>query len=304
MAGFDLQTLGDIDVSGLVKDHESEFSAYMFDRITVDGEFDGAVNGSIRRVESPIGMFSDGGRDAKHAPGAPTPKGEIAMGSVTCALEPYSWAESINHLARKEAERIPDLISKMGRAGGHMVMGSLDKEAARILGGGGAAATSDNLDVYTAGAAWDVIATDARADLEEMVDKLRGGSQGLKFITGWDVLRDLSKNTSMINDTQKKSLSMEALFDELRGIGIEEVVADYVVSQDGARTAPRNYKGLFNGLAALTTGSNLLRADLGPLAYDVYYDDDTRTWFFRAARDADLVRGYAGHTLRVSGNKT
>lgn len=304
MAGFDLKTLGTLDVSGLVKDHESDFAAYMFDRITVEGEFDGTVNGAIRRVESPLGMFSDGGRDAKHAAGAPTPKGEVAMGTITCALDPYSWAEPINHLAKKEAEKIPDLVAKLAKASGHMVMGSLDKEAARIMLGGGDAATSDNLDVYTAAAAWDVIATDARADLEAMVDKLRGGSQGLKFICGWDVLRDLSKNTSMINNTDKKVLRIQDLFDEIQGIGFDEVIADYTVSQDGARTARRNYKGLFKGLAAATTGGNLLRADLGPLVYDIYENKDTRTWYFRAARDADLVRGYSAHTLRVVGNKT
>ena len=205
-------------------------------------------------------------------------------------------------MTKKNVENIPGLLDKIAASSGHMVLGQLDKDLRTILTGGGSSGTSDNLTEKACSATWKTISTDARVDIESVIDALRRGSKGVVAVAGWDVLRTLSKNTSIINNGDRVRAGWMEVQEALLEMGIERVIVDTSVQQNGERQAARSYKGILDGVFALTTAENMILGELNALNYDIYEDKDRRTFYFRAAMDVDIVRGYAEHGYYFSGH--
>jgi hypothetical protein len=298
MMSFNIGTLSNVNLGLLLEDHEAKFADYLYRKICVVESVD-HPEGTMDRWEYPLGMFADGNRDAKHAPGTPTPKGNSAMGTVQYSIDPYSWAESVNHIAKRSLEARGTALDKIAVAAGHMVHGRADKELAGILAGGGAAGTFDNLTQETISTAWDSTGT-PRQDIEGVIDALRGAD--LIGVFGWDVIRALQYNEEFINNADKSAISYEEAIEELYRLGLSEVYVEMNPKQAGAREATRSYGGIYQGVAYIGTKNNLIMAEQNTFGFDSYIHDDTRTEYFRASLDCDFVRGYAEHGFFMSGH--
>ena len=295
MSGFDMGSIGEMDLNELLDDHQADFNAYLAQRVCVTDSTVTYEKQAVRRWETPISMMSDGHRSAKHAPGSPSPKGNTEFGTRGTLVSPYSWSEGINHLAKKSVQDGFSALSDLSGKSGHQVLGSLDNELASVLAGNGTADDYNDLTNKSVSNAWDTANGLPVTDIDDVVDALRPGSTGLICIAGWDVLKVLTKNAEMVNHADKDFIGYQDVMDTIMNRGVDEVFIDRNVAQDGEGNFTRSYKGLFDGVFYIGTARNLILGQVNPLQYDVYEDKDSRMEYFRAAGDWGLSTGYAEH---------
>jgi len=300
--GLSTSGLSVVDLGQLLEDHKASFDGYLWPKITAaTKQTVSTISGWVDRLEYPVGMFADGSRTAKHAPGADSPVGHNSMGTREYRIDPYSWAEPVNHLAKKDAETRGDALDRIAKGAGHMVIGSIEKELASILGGNGGSGTFDDLTAQAAGGnEWNnATPGDAVEDIESGIDALRGAD--LICVAGWNVIRALQYNTQFINNADKSRLSWMDVIEELYRLGFSQVFHDVNPVQDGNRTETRSYKGAYDGVFYIGTAQNVICAEMNAFGYDTYESESKRTEFFRASADVDFVSGYAAHGLYYTG---
>lgn len=304
MAGFDIGSLGAVNLNKLIEDNRADFSKYLLKQVARPVQVD-SENGTIERWETPMSMDDGGSENPKHAPGSPTPKGNTAMGRISYVVDNYGWAEGINHLSKIELGRIPGALAKLSEKSGHKVMGGMDRELARVLGGSGTAALNQDLSEKAVGVAWDVPATATPiSDIDAVALLLRPGNMGLIGVFGYDVLLNLTRCQEMINHADKGVISIDEVITMMKSRGLSQIITDWNPAQTGEPTASRAYQGIFDGIAYVGTIDNILLPEMEAFGYDTYRDDDRKKDFFRASAANGVIRGYKEHGYFFSGITT
>lgn len=300
--GFDPGSLASVQLDELLEDHSADLNAYLARRVCRRRPVTNK-EGSVYRFETPIGMSADVQRSVKHAAGTPSPKGNVEMGTRGYKIDSYSWKEGIDHLAEQELAKIENALEDLSGVTSHMVLGALDRELANILLGNGTSGTFDDLTEKAATNPWDSSGATPTItdDIDDVVQLLRPGSRGLMAICGYDIALHMSKNDEVVNDSDKDHTDFQGVRSFLRSRGITQIHIDMGVEQNGEREATRAYTGIFDGVFYIGTADNLILPQMNDLTLDAFYDDDSRTNYFRAAGDWDIVTGYAAHGYYYSG---
>lgn len=301
-AGFDLGSLTPI-VNGFLEDHKADLSSYLVDQVCRPEPVDDP-KGIIERWETPVEMASEEGTTSKHAPGTSTPKGNTKLGGVAYQVDSFSWAEPINHLAKKALQSRKSAFSRLTGRSAHQVKKDGDKLLASILKVNGTAALSQDITAKAAGTAWDNALGTPITNIDDVILALRGAQSGLICIAGWDVLLDLTKNPQMINHADKEFVGVDDVIKTIMSRGIGRVYVDYNPVNNNAANQARDYRGILDGCFYVGTRDNLVMPYMNPLAMDVYEDEDARIQYLRAAQDMTIVREYKEHGFGFTGIQT
>jgi hypothetical protein len=298
-AGFDLGSLTPI-VNGFLEDHQADLASYLTAQVCRPEKVDDP-KGILERWETPVEMASEEGTTSQHAPGTSTPKGNTQLGAVPFQIESFSWAEPVNHLAKRALESRKQAFSKLAGRGAHQVKKDIDKMLATICKADGLSAKSQDVTAKAATAAFDHADGVPITDIDSVVSALRGAQSGLICVAGWDVLLKLTKNVQMVNNVDAKFIGVPEVIELIMSRGISRVYVDYNPMNANAANQARDYKGILDGVFYIGTRDNLVMPYVNPLSMDMYEDADARIQYLRAAEDMTIVREYKEHGYGFTG---
>lgn len=262
-----------------------------------------AMSGDIYLWNTPLGVPSDGHRESKMGLGEEAPESNDDFGTISYKCEKYGRQRTIPDELLSELETYEDVSNKLVRANVlEALFGFNNAELADMLLGNGASGDDRDLTEKAASNPWDTPSGTPLNDIDDVVKELRGSN--LQAIVGWDIAQILSKDPDITGSdagSGEEYTTFGGVVNFLRARGINQVVIDGSVAQDGQRNFTRSYKGTYDGVFYVGVAGNIIVPRFQPITQKAWSDDNTDSQKYKASMLGCGRRAYAEHGYYFTG---
>jgi len=273
----------------LLESHRGMIDSYLWSQITerVAANTLTGTSASLPLSQGRVGM-ADPSRPAKMAPGAKTPKGHLEFASRPYRAEVYGFAESINHIDRRQVEEYTNSIDSILQDRALLnVLTAAELDLEQILLGDTTDTYGEGVTTITLSNAQRFDAYDPSSDVASTIRSMRDISHGDTLVLGSDVAEALTRHPQVTNGRTGNAGGVEvtsfgALIEWLQGRGISRVYIANHEYTNRARELGYNRTEFFQSVFALFRSGAIKRPSIDDVYYNSWYDDDTRTTYLGA----------------------